>query len=334
MEPNRPEGGPPAGTEPLRAGPVGLLVNPTAGRGAGRQAGRRALGALRRLGHDVEDLSGRDVAEARERLARRAGDLAAVVVVGGDGLVHAAVQAVAGTPTALGVVPAGTGNDLARGLGVPLRQPVRAVERLSAALESGRARAVDAVHVTGDDPGGSGSGRWFASILGAGVDARVNARANRWRWPTGPSRYTLAALRELAVVRPVGLRVVLEGVPDGGDRGDGVRVLERPTLLVAVANTRCYGGGLLMAPHADPTDGLLDVVVIDALSPLAALTVFPLLRSGRHLRHPAVHVHRAHRVHLRPLPGASVPHPHADGEAALPLPLTCTAHPGALRVLG
>ncbi|WP_369068968.1 diacylglycerol/lipid kinase family protein [Kineococcus terrestris] len=334
MDPHRPDGG-----QPLRAGPVGLLVNPTAGRGAGREAGRRALAALRRLGHDVEDLSGRDVAEARERLARRAPDLAAVVVVGGDGLVHAAVQAVAGTRTALGVVPAGTGNDLARGLGVPLRQPVRAVERLSEALAGGRARAVDAVHVSPGEPadpagapGGPRSGRWFASILGAGVDARVNARANRWRWPTGPSRYTLAALRELAVVRPVGLRIVLEGVP--GEPGDGVRVLERPTLLVAVANTRCYGGGLLMAPHADPADGLLDVVVIDALSPLAALTVFPLLRSGRHLRHPAVHVHRARRVHLAPLPGASVPHPHADGEAALPLPLTCTAHPGALRVLG
>jgi diacylglycerol kinase (ATP) len=299
-------------------GRIGLLVNPTAGRGEGRVAGGRALGALRRLGHTVVDLTGADLTEARSRLVAEVADLAAVVVVGGDGLVHAAVEAVAGTPTALGIVPAGTGNDIARGLDLTLDDPALAVQRVSAALREGRVREVDAVRVRS----GEGDG-WFASILASGVDALINERANAWRRPSGPSRYTLAAITELVRVRSVGLRVVL----------DGERVLDVDALLVAVANTRSYGGGLQMAPHADPTDGLLDVVVVDRLPALRALTVFPRVRAGGHLSHPAVHVHRARTVRLELHEGSASPRPHADGEPTGRLPVTCEVVPGALRVL-
>jgi diacylglycerol kinase (ATP) len=299
-------------------GRVGLLVNPTAGRGEGRVAGGHVLATLRRLGHDVDDLTGPDLATSTRSARERAGGLDALVVVGGDGLVHAALQAVAGTPTRLGIVPAGTGNDLARGLGLPLGDPARSARLVSAALHEGRSRAVDAVRVTA----ASGT-RWYGSILATGVDALVNERANSWRWPRGPARYTLAALRELAVVRGVGMRLTLDG-----------DVLERDCLLAAVANTACYGGGMRMAPHADPADGLLDVVVVDALPPLAALRLLPRVRRGRHLDVAAVHVHRARRVTLEALPGGREPHPHADGEPVGRLPLTCEVVPGALRVLG
>ena len=293
-------------------------MNPTAGRGEGRVAGRRALGALRQLGHAVVDLTGADLTEARGRLAAEVAGLAAVVVVGGDGLVHAAVEAVAGTGTALGIVPAGTGNDIARGLDLALGDPALAVQRVSAALREERVRAVDAVRVRT----GAGDG-WFASILASGVDALINERANAWRWPSGPSRYTLAAITELARVRSVGLRVVL----------DGERGLDVDALLVAVANTRSYGGGLQMAPDADPADGLLDVVVVDRLPALRALTVFPRVRKGGHLSHPAVHVHRARTVRLELREGSASPRPHADGEPTGPLPVTCEVVPGALHVL-
>nr|WP_240894900.1 diacylglycerol kinase family protein [Kineococcus siccus] len=295
-----------------------MLVNPTAGRGAGRVAGLRALGELRQLGHTVVDLTGGDLAEARAHLDAEVAALDAVVVVGGDGLVHVAVEAVAGTATALGVVPAGTGNDLARGLDLELGDPALAVQRVSAALREGRSRAVDAVRVRTAERDG-----WFVSILASGVDALINERANAWRWPSGPSRYTLAAITELARVRSVALRVVL----------DGDRVLDVDALLVAVANTRSYGGGLRMAPDADPTDGLLDVVVVDALPAARALRLFPLVRPGRHLSHPAVHVHRARSVRLEVRGGSASPRPHADGEPAGSLPVTCEVVPGALRVL-
>ncbi|WP_432496028.1 diacylglycerol/lipid kinase family protein [Kineococcus gypseus] len=312
-------------------GPVGLLVNPTAGRGAGFAAGARVRAELRRLGHAVTDLSGPDLPAARRAARQVAGEAQALVVVGGDGLVHAAVQEVAGTGTALGIVPAGTGNDVARGLHLPLGDPVASVAALSDALRTGRRRAVDAVRVRSAE-----GQRWYASILASGLDALVNERANSWPWPRGPARYTLATLRELATARGVGLRLELDG-----------RVVHRRVLLAAVANTRCYGGGLAVAPHADPADGLLDVVVVDELSALPALHLFTRLRGGRHLGSAAVHVHRARHVRLEAVeapggpggPGgravrrARTPRPHADGEPVGRLPLTCEAVPGALHVL-
>ncbi|MCI2237724.1 hypothetical protein MO973_16040 [Paenibacillus sp. TRM 82003] len=299
-------------------------MNPTAGRGAGFATGARVRAELRRLGHDVVDLTGPDLPTARRAAREAAREAQALVVVGGDGLVHAAVQGVAGTSTALGIVPAGTGNDIARGLDLPLGDPVAAVAGLSGALRAGRHRDLDAVRVrttTGT--------RWYVSILASGVDALVNERANSWRWPAGPARYTLAAVRELVTVRGVPLRIELD---------DGV--LCGRVLLAAVANTRCYGGGLLMAPHADPADGLLDVVVVDDLPTVPAMRLFTRLRPGEHLRSPAVHVHRTRRVRLEPLEEprssrrpARTPHPHADGEPVGDLPLTCEAVPAALRVL-
>lgn len=298
-------------------GRVGLLVNPTAGRGDGRAAGTRVLQTLRSLGHDVTDLSGPDLQHVSRTARERTAEVEALVVVGGDGLVHAAVEAVAGTGTPLGIVPAGTGNDIARGLDLTLGDPVAAAESVARALHAGSHRRVDAVRV--EHAGGTG---WFASILAAGVDALINERANAWRWPKGPARYSLAALRELAVVRGLPVRVTLDGV-----------ALELDSLLVAVANTRCYGGGILMAPDADPTDGLLDVVVVDRLSPLAALQLFPRARKGRHLGLPEVRVHRARRVVLEPLDEDVRPRPYADGEPLGGAPVTCEVVPGALTVL-
>ncbi|WP_380175952.1 diacylglycerol/lipid kinase family protein [Kineococcus sp. DHX-1] len=298
-------------------GRVGLLVNPTAGRGDGRAAGTRVLQTLRSLGHDVTDLSGPDLPHVSRTARERTAEFEALVVVGGDGLVHAGVEAVAGTGTPLGIVPAGTGNDIARGLDLTLGDPVAAAESVARALHAGSHRRVDAVRV--EHAGGTG---WFASILAAGVDALINERANAWRWPKGPARYTLAALRELAVVRGLPVRVTLDGVAH-----------ELDSLLVAVANTRCYGGGILMAPDADPTDGLLDVVVVDRLSPVAALQLFPRARRGRHLGLPEVSVHRARRVVLEPLDAEVRPRPYADGEPLGGAPVTCEVVPGALTVL-
>jgi diacylglycerol kinase (ATP) len=273
---------------------------------------------LRRLGHHVTDLTGLDLESSRRATREQASEFEALVVVGGDGLIHLGLDAVAGTETALGIVPAGTGNDLARGLDLPIGDPVRSAELVSTALHAGRSRQVDAVRVSGPD-----GSSWFGSILASGVDALINERANSWRRPRGPARYTLAAVRELLVARPVGMRITLDGATS-----------ERECLLVAVANTRCYGGGIQMAPDADPTDGLLDVVVVDGLSRVAALQLFPKARRGAHLGIPAVHVHRARSVTLQVLPGGPQPHPYADGEPLGDLPVTCQVVPGALRVLG
>ena len=136
-------------------------------------------------------------------------------------------------------------------------------------------------------------------MLGAGFDAVVNARAQRMRWPRGQMRYNLAILRELPVFRPIPYAIELDG-----------RRIETRAMLVAVANTTSFGGGMRVCPDADVTDGLFDVMIVHALSIPAFLRVFPKVFSGTHITHPAVEIHRAARVRLE----ASGIHSQADGE--------------------
>jgi diacylglycerol kinase (ATP) len=225
---------------------------------------------------------------------------------------------VIGGTVPLGIVPAGTGNDVARALGLPVGDPVAAAEAVAAAVLGGRTHAVDAACVSGPD-----GDSWFAGVLGAGFDAVVNERANGWAdargWPRGSLRYTLAVLRELPAFRQRDYRLEL----------DGVRV-ETSAILVAVANVPAYGGGMRIAPDARPDDGLLDVVVAGPIGRAGFARVFPRVFSGGHVGHPRVHVHRVSRVRVdtEGLVG------YADGERVGPLPLECEAVPGALHLLG
>ncbi|NHA68350.1 diacylglycerol/lipid kinase family protein [Phycicoccus flavus] len=291
---------------------LGIVVNPTAGRNAGRRTGRDVLDLLRSAGADVHDLSAADaagaLARARAAVADRSVD--ALVVVGGDGMVHLGASVCAGTDVPLGIVAAGTGNDIARELGLPVRDPAAAVERVLA----GRTRAVDAVRSVG----GPGEPRWFVGVLAAGFDAVVNERANRWRWPTGATRYTLAVLRELPVFRPIPYVLTLDGVRHVTD-----------AMLVAVGNGPAYGGGMRVTPDASFDDGLLDVLVLHRLPVPEFLRVFPSVFRGEHVHHPAVEVLRAREVRLEARGIVA----YADGERFAPLPLDLRVVPGALHVL-
>jgi diacylglycerol kinase (ATP) len=293
---------------------LALVVNPTSGRGRGAAAGARVAARLRERGHDVEDLTS-VTAEAAAKLAADAvlAGVDALVVVGGDGAVHLGVNAVAGTGTPLGIVAAGSGNDVARSVGLPLHQPLAATEVLLDALEAGATRPVDAVQYTGDSASG-----WYAGVLAAGFDALVNERANGWGWPRGQMRYNLAIARELPVFRPRPYRLDVDG-----------ERLELRAMLVAVANAPSYGGGMRVAPDAAVDDGLLDLVVLEPISTPEFVRVFPSVFSGRHVQHPRVSVRRARRVTVN-APGIVG---YADGERLASLPLTCEAVPGALRVL-
>jgi diacylglycerol kinase (ATP) len=210
------------------------------------------------------------------------------------------------------VVPAGTGNDIPRAFGLPTGVD-GAVRGIAAALATGSVRVVDAVRCTG-----AGDPRWFAGVLGAGFDAVVNERANGWRWPRGSARYTLAVLRELPAFREREYTLELDGVRH-----------TTSAMLVAVANTPAYGGGMHIAPGARPDDGLLDVVVAGPIGRAEFARVFPRVFAGRHVDHPHVHVHKAARVCVS-TPGVVG---YADGERIGPLPLLCEAVPGALRLL-
>jgi diacylglycerol kinase (ATP) len=273
--------------------------------------GAEALRLLREAGHEVVDVSGSDYQQARTQARQVVSDgVDTVVVVGGDGMVHLGVNLCAATSARLAVVAAGTGNDFARNLGLPVRDVPAAV----ALLTEGSTRRVDLGRVSDGVVGD----RWFGGVLGAGFDAVVNARAQRMTWPRGQMRYNLAVLRELPVFRPIPYAVELDG-----------RRIETRAMLVAVANTTSFGGGMQVCPDADVADGLFDVMIVHALSIPAFLRVFPKVYSGTHITHPAVEIYRARRVRLE----ASGIHSQADGETFADLPIDAEVVPGALRVV-
>ncbi|GAB2762211.1 diacylglycerol kinase [Terrabacter koreensis] len=290
---------------------VALIVNPTSGKGVGRQLGAQTRRLLHEAGHDVVDVSGDTYQQARSQaLAAVADGVDTVVVVGGDGMAHLGVNVCAGSPTRLAVVAAGTGNDFARNLGLPVRDAAAAVSLLT----EGSTREIDLGRVSH----GVAGEKWFGGVLGAGLDAVVNARAQRMTWPRGQMRYNLAVLRELPVFRPIPYAIELDG-----------HRIETRAMLVAVANTTSFGGGMRVCPDADVADGLFDVMIVHALSVAAFLRVFPKVYSGTHTTHPAVEIHRARRVRLE----ASGIHSQADGESFAELPIDAEVVPGALRVV-
>ena len=322
------------------ARPVVVLAAPRAGSASAGVAGR-VVAALCGHGHPVTVVPPGSAEQAREAAVALlgAGDPsvdprpAALVVVGGDGTVQLGAHAAAGTDVPLFVVPAGSGNDAARALGVARLAPERAAARLGDLLAHGATpRRVDVMSVR--SPGSPA--RTVVSVVAAGFDAAVNARANAWA--AGPAhgagrtaahrlppraRYSAAVLAELPAWRPRPYRLVLDGV-----------AREVQASLVAIANTTSYGGGMRIAPRARADDGLLDVVVAAALGRAGLLALLPTAFAGLHTAHPSVSVHRAARVGLDVLDDGAHPlRPHGDGEELAPAPLDVRVLPGALALL-
>lgn len=290
---------------------IGLVVNPTSGKGRGASIGAEVAARLKAEGHEVVDLSGVTADSARERAtAGIASGLDVLAVTGGDGMVNLGVNLCAGTETVLAIVAAGTGNDIARALDLPAHDPLAAAR----VIASGTVRTIDAGRHT-DAMGGS---HWFVGVLGAGFDSVVNERANTWGWPRGRMRYNLAIARELPVFKPIPYVIEV----------DGARQCTQ-AMLVAVANGPSYGGGMMVCPDASFEDGMFDVLVVHQISTIEFLRVFPKVFSGQHIGHPAVQILRGKEVRLE----ASGIVSYADGERFAPLPMSCQNVPGALKVL-
>lgn len=287
---------------------LSLVVNPSAGKGRAQVHLPQVAGTLRDAGWNVSILLSRDFAEAR-RLATDAvlAERGPLAVMGGDGMMHLGVNTAAGLGggrVPLGLIPAGTGNDLCRGLGLGGADPIPAVE----AIAAGRRRSVDLMEVNGHFVGG---------VLATGFDALVNARANALPWPKGQLRYPLAVLAELSVFRPLSYRLTIDGEP---------RNLE--AMLVAVGNTTSYGGGMRICPNADPSDGLLDVTIIHRASRAKLLRLLPSMYPGTFVRDPCVELLRAREVCVDG-PGIVG---YGDGELISAAPLDVRVRPRALSV--
>jgi diacylglycerol kinase (ATP) len=288
-----------------------MVVHPASGLGqAGRVAGTVA-DRLRTVVADLVTVEASTVAESH-RLMKDAGHLDLLVVVGGDGSAHQGIQFCADTNTPLAIVPAGTGNDIARTLAGAEQDPIDATEALVRAIKDGTQTTIDLGRVT--------DGPWFAGVLCAGFDSAVNERANRMRWPSGPRRYDLAILAELAKLKPGRLTV-----EDDSGRS------ELDATQIAVGNIPYYGGGIPVCPTADPADGLFDVTLLRRASRFDLVKLLPGLRTGNHVHSPIVTTSRTAKIRLGEANGWVA---YADGERVGPLPVEVTCVPNALKVVG
>jgi YegS/Rv2252/BmrU family lipid kinase len=288
--------------------PVCLIVNPAAGGGRAARAAPEALRALGAHGLQVHREDTRDLAHARELAlaAARAGEYA--VTLGGDGLAGAVADALREVEGAvLGVLPGGRGNDLARVLGIPA-DPRAAC----AVIAHGDPRPLDLGEV---------GGRAFVGIASAGFDSEANRIANQAPARLGNLVYAYGALRALAAWRPASFQIELD---PPGER------IEFSGYTVAAANSRDYGGGMRIAPDARLDDGLLEIVLIEAVSRRRFLANLPRVFKGTHVELPQVRVLRAAEVAI----AADRPFTlYADGDPIGELPVRVRALPGALEVL-
>jgi len=285
---------------------LALIINPVAGGGRPARALPDVLAALRTRGLEHRFEYTKSLEHARELALEAAANGEVAVAFGGDGLIGAVAGALKHSDGVVGVLPGGRGNDLCRALGIP-RRPVAAC----AILASGVERRLDL---------GDAGGRTFAGIASCGFDSVVNQIANETRGVRGSPVYALALLRALPRWESAHFEVTFD---DGRARGF-------TGYSVAAANSKQFGGGMLLAPDASLTDGLLDVVIIEDMPKLRFLRLAPTVFSGRHVRQRGVDVLRGREVHISASESFVL---YADGEAIAELPVTVRVLPGAVRMI-
>lgn len=231
---------------------------------------------------------------------------ASVVAVGGDGTVSEVANSLARSTAAMGVIAVGTGNDLARSMGLPLKNVSRALD----VIQENQVRRVDL---------GRAGDRYFVSLLGVGFPASVARLANDMRFVTGTAAFLLAVCRRIPQMQAKQIRLEIDG-----------RVLECRATSILVQNTPFTGGGLRIAPEAEIDDGELDVVVVDEIGKLDLFWNLPRVYRGRHIGHPHFSTYRCRSLRIaseEPLEQT------IDGDRFDLTPLNVEVCPGALAMI-
>ncbi len=282
-----------------------LLVNPTSGGGKALAALPAVTAEFDRLGAPCRVVTTRSSEHAGEEATAAAAAGEAVASLGGDGLLRPIALALRGTTTPVAIIPGGRGNDLARVLQIP-RDPTAAAR---VAVE-GRERAIDVGEVDRTP---------FLGIASLGFDSDANGIANEARLIRGDAVYLYAALRALARWKPARFTVTVDGERH-----------ERTGFSVAVGNSRCYGGGMMLLPHAELDDGQLDVLIVSGTSKLRFLRGLPKVFRGTHLPSPDATVLRGKVIEVDSDRPFTV---YADGDPIGATPATVRVQRHALRVV-
>jgi diacylglycerol kinase (ATP) len=262
-----------------------------------------------------------------------------VLLFGGDGTVHRHLGQLVRLGLPVLVVPAGSGNDFARALGL------RTVRRSLAAWKkfcggAGNVRAIDLGVISPlelPEPASSEEsarnslpGTYFSCVAGVGLDGEVSARANRLpRWLRGHGGYVLSLAPTIMSFAPLPMKILTPG-EDAGQPGVWTTRSDQPTILAAIANTTTYGGGMKIAPRAKMDDGLLDVCIVGSVDPFKLFCMFPTVYSGRHLKIREVEYFQIERVRVE------TEHPldvYADGEYVCQTPVEMSVERAALKVV-
>lgn len=286
---------------------VHVLRSPTGGGRRSRAATVELVTDLVSSGHEVVDVTG-DSAEASSAKLQQviaAGNVERVLVCGGDGLVHLAIQQLAQSGVPVALCPSGSGNDFAAALGI-------VTPDVSTVVAS--PQPIDLMRVTNNQ----GSISWVASIAIGGFPASINARANTLRLPLGSQIYTLAAALELPRFQRIEMSLRLDGYP-----------IETDSAMLAIGNTSLFGGGMLACPDATPVDGLLHLTSIQGVG-RAGILRHLAGRSGGTADRPEVLRRTATRVDVDTV-GIDM---WGDGEPIGVGPLSFEVIPGALLVAG
>lgn len=280
-----------------------LLCNPTSGGGKGEQLKNVVMEELASQKVQFLDVSGSSFESATVNLKNAVDNpnVDGVIAVGGDGIVHLAIQILAKTSIPLLLIPAGTGNDFARVLQLNLKDPLENLRRMK------------------NDPTdidlGLVDGRYFAEILSTGFDSMVNERANRIRF-NGRWKYNLAMLLELPIFEPREYIFDIDG-----------HSFKTRAMLIAIANGCSYGGGMKVCPDARIDDGMFDIMILRPVSKYEFLKVFPKVYKGTHINHPKIEILQGKKVTI-----IADAISYADGERIGELPLNAKIEPRALKV--
>jgi len=272
-----------------------LVINPVSGQGRGTTVGRYVAGYLNQHKVEFAIVTGNSSISLSDHLKiflEKTPDCSGVIAVGGDGLMHIILQVVVPFQIPFTIIPAGTGNDFVRTLGWDL-------EKIDSQLNR--------VVTTNPSPINLGlvDGEWFGAVLSTGFDSVVNERANTMQWPKGPMKYNAAIALELPRFAPRHYEIILDD-----------RTISTEAMLIAVANGRSYGGGMLVCPNANISDDLFDVMVLHPVTKLEFIKVFPRVFAGTHVSHPAVEIVRSRSVRIESKAVA-----YADGERIGQLPI-------------
>jgi diacylglycerol kinase (ATP) len=293
--------------------PIGVLINPQANRGRGQAVGDRVLELLTERGIPAVNFSSDTALNAKQASERAisAQEISGLVAVGGDGTAQLGVNICVPNQLPLGIVPAGSGNDQARELNIPLGDIEAAVENIISSLDS--PRRVDVMKVWSKE-----RTFWSLGSISAGFDALCAKRANGLKWPKGPNSYVAAMLLELPKFSPIEYQIEADG-----------QKREFRAMLCGVANVKNFGGGMKISPQSDITDGELEVFILHEVSRPKLLKIFPTVYKGEHTKYQEVEIFKAKSIKIS---NNSFPFT-CDGELIGEAPFSAEVHPAALAVL-